>query len=87
MAGEMKRNFSAVLRADIDDRRFEFAVRDGRPNIPHGPPAVTLTASAADLIAARLGSTASQRKAALGRLKFDGDRKAVDTFRKVFRLS
>ena len=77
----------ATYRVDIDDRSFELSVRDGRPNIPHCPPAVTITAGAADLIAARLGTTAAQRKAALGRLKFDGDREAVDTFRKVFRLS
>jgi DNA-binding HxlR family transcriptional regulator len=77
----------ASYRVDIDERRFEFAVRDGRPSRPHGPAVVTVTASAADLISSRLGTTASQRKAALGRVKFDGDAKAVSTFKKVFRLS
>ena len=77
----------ATYRVDIDSRRFEFAVRDGRLGVPQGPPAVTVTTAAADLIAARMGSTASQRKAALGRVKFDGDSRAVNTFRKVFRLS
>ena len=77
----------ATYRVEIDDRRFDLAVRDGRPSIPHGPPAVTVTAAAADLIAARMGSTTSQRKAALGRLKFDGDSAAVGTFRRVFQLS
>src|SRR5262249_25136963 len=76
---------AATDRVDVAGRRFDLAVRAGRPNMPHGPPAVMLTASAADLIAARLGATAAQRKAALGRLKFEGDRKSVDTFRKVFR--
>ncbi len=77
----------ATYQVNIDDRRFDFAIRDGRPTIPKGPPAVTLTAAAADLVAARLGKTAPQRKAALGRLKFHGDARAVSTFRKVFRLS
>ena len=77
----------ASYRVDIDDRRFEFAVRDCRLGSPHGSPAVTVTAAAADLIGVRLGSTASQRKAALGRIKFDGDARAVGTFRKAFVLN
>jgi DNA-binding HxlR family transcriptional regulator len=77
---------AATYRVDIDDRRFEFAVRDGGLRAPQGALSVTVTAAAADLIAARLGSTASQRKAAIGRLKFDGDARAVGMFRKVFRL-
>jgi DNA-binding HxlR family transcriptional regulator len=77
----------ATYRVDIDDRRFDFAVRDDRLGVPQGPPAVTMIASADDLITARLGSTPSQRKAALGRLKFDGDSRAVGTFRRVFQLS
>jgi DNA-binding HxlR family transcriptional regulator len=77
----------ATYRVDIDDRRFEFAVREGWLGVPHGAPAVTVTASAADLITSRLGATASQRKAALGRVKFDGDNRAVGVFRKVFRLA
>jgi DNA-binding HxlR family transcriptional regulator len=75
----------ATYRLDVDDRRFEFAVRDGRLGTPNGPPAVTATATAADLITSRLGS-ASQRKAALGRVRFDGDGRPVNTFRKVFGL-
>ena len=77
----------ATYRVDVDGRRFDFAVRDDRLGVPDGPPAVTMTASADDLITARLGSTATQRKAALGRLKFDGDSRAVGTFRRVFQLS
>jgi DNA-binding HxlR family transcriptional regulator len=75
----------ASYRVDIDGRRFDFAVRDNRLGRPSGPPAVTVAAAAADLITGRLGPPAAQRKA-LGRLKFDGDARAVTTFRKVFRL-
>ena len=76
----------ATYRVDIDSRRFEFAVRDGRLGVPQGAPAVTVTTAAADLIAARMGSTPSQRKAGLERLKFDGDSRTVGTFRRVFQL-
>jgi DNA-binding HxlR family transcriptional regulator len=78
---------ATTYRVDIDDRRFEFAVRDGGLRAPQGTPSVTVTAAAADLIGARLGRTASQRRAAIGQLKFDGDARAVGTFRKVFRLT
>jgi hypothetical protein len=50
-------------------------------------PAVTLTATAADLIAARLGATAAERRAALRRCKFDGADADVDVMRAVFQLS
>jgi DNA-binding HxlR family transcriptional regulator len=56
-------------------------------NAVQGPPVVTLTATAADLIAARLGATPAERKAALRRVKFDGDADAVDAMRRVFALS
>ena len=48
---------------------------------------MTVTATAADLITARLGATAAERKAALRRVKFDGDTAEVDTMRRVFALS
>jgi hypothetical protein len=48
---------------------------------------VTVTATAADLVAARLGATAAERKAALRRIKFDGDADAVTAMRHVFALS
>jgi hypothetical protein len=38
-----------------------------------GTPAVTVTATAADLISAGLAPNAAERKAALRRLEFDGD--------------
>jgi hypothetical protein len=48
---------------------------------------VTVTATAADLIAARLGATAAERKAALRRVKFDAERAAVDAMRAAFALA
>jgi hypothetical protein len=36
---------------------------------------------------ARLGATAAERKAALRRVKFDGDAAAIDAMRRVFTLS
>jgi len=77
----------ASYRVEIDDRRFEFAVDSQGLNAVQGPPAVTVTATAADLISARLGAAAAERKAALRRIKFDGDAKAVDEMRRVFGLS
>jgi DNA-binding HxlR family transcriptional regulator len=78
---------NASYRVDIDDRCFEFAVRGHGLTASQGQPAVTVTASAADLIAARMGSTALERKAALRRVKFDGEPAAVDALRTAFRLS
>jgi DNA-binding HxlR family transcriptional regulator len=78
---------NASYRVDIDDRRFEFAVQGERLAAAKGQPAVTVTATAADLISARLGSSAAQRKAALRRVKFDGDADDVDAMRTAFRLS
>jgi hypothetical protein len=53
----------------------------------HGAPAVTVAATAADLITLRLGPSAAERKAALRRVKFDGDRQAIDAMRAAFILS
>jgi DNA-binding HxlR family transcriptional regulator len=83
IAGELK----ASYHVEIDDRRFEFAVDRSGLTATQGPPAVTVTASAADLITARLGSTAAERKAALRRVKFDGPADAVDAMRAAFQLS
>ncbi|MGH3676016.1 MAG: winged helix-turn-helix transcriptional regulator [Mycobacterium sp.] len=80
-------DLEASYRLDIDDRRFEFAVREGNLTAAHGSPTVTVTAAAADLITARRGATAVERKAALKRVRFDGDRAAVDAMRTAFRLS
>ncbi len=71
-------------RVEIDGRRFEFAVAQGHLGAAHGQPAVTITASAADLVTARLGSSEAKRNAALRRVEFDGDRDAVDAVRTMF---
>jgi hypothetical protein len=80
-------DLNATCHVDIDGRRFEFSVRGGHLGPAHGVPAVTVIASAEDLATARLGSTGAKRKAALRRIKFDGDRAAIDTLRSVFSLS
>jgi DNA-binding HxlR family transcriptional regulator len=78
---------SASYRIEIDGRSFEFAVNRGQLQAAQAPVAVTVSATALDMIAARLGETAAQRKSALQRLKFDGDDDAVDAMRRVFQLS
>lgn len=79
--------FDASYRVDIDDRRFEFAVRGPRLAAAQGQPAVTVTTAAADLIMARIASTAAERKAALRGVKFDGQPDAVRAMRAAFHLS
>jgi DNA-binding HxlR family transcriptional regulator len=76
----------ATCRAEIDGRRFEFAVTQGRLAGAHGEPAVTLTATAADLVAARLGSSEANRNAALRRVDFEGDPDTVHAVRQAFSL-
>jgi DNA-binding HxlR family transcriptional regulator len=76
----------ATCRVEIDGRRFEFAVTQGRLAGAHGEPSVTLTASAADLVTARLGASEAKRKAALRRIDFSGDPDAVDAVRRAFSL-
>jgi DNA-binding HxlR family transcriptional regulator len=81
---------AAAVTADycveINGRRFEFAVKQGRLAAAQGKPDVTVTASAADLASARLGATEAKRKAALRRIRFDGAQGAVDTLREAFAL-
>jgi DNA-binding HxlR family transcriptional regulator len=76
----------AAYTIDIDGRRFEFAVRDGELTAAHAPPSVTVTATAADLITARMGATAAKRKAALRRVEFVGTDDAVAGMRGGFGL-
>jgi DNA-binding HxlR family transcriptional regulator len=76
----------ATCRAEIDGRRFEFAITQGRLAGAHGDPSVTLTASAADLVNARLGSSEARRTAALRRIAFDGDPDAVGAVRQAVSL-
>ncbi len=77
----------ATYRIEIDGRRFEFAVTQGHLAGAHGEPLVTVTARAADLVAARLGAGEAKRKAALRRINFDGDQRDVDALRTAFSLS
>jgi DNA-binding HxlR family transcriptional regulator len=76
----------ATYRVEIDGRRFEFAVCQSRLAGARGEPRVTVTASAADLFTARLGSTEAKRKAALRRVDFDGDLGDIDALRTLFSL-
>jgi hypothetical protein len=77
----------ATYRVQIDGRTFDFAVTGGRLAGASHDPDVTLSASAADLVAARLGATAAQRRAALRRCHFDGKADDVDVMRTVLRLT
>jgi DNA-binding HxlR family transcriptional regulator len=78
--------WEGTCRVEIDGRRFEFTVTQGRLAAAHGEPSVILTASAADLVNARLGSSEARRKAALRRISFGGDPDAVDAVRQAFSL-
>ncbi|OJZ66238.1 transcriptional regulator [Mycobacterium paraffinicum] len=75
-----------TCRAEIDGRRFEFAITRGRLTAARGEPSVTLTAGAADLVNARLGPTEAKRKAALRRVNFEGDPQTVSAVRQAFGL-
>jgi DNA-binding HxlR family transcriptional regulator len=75
-----------TVRVEIDGRGFEFAVTQGRLAGAHGQPSVTLKASGADLVTARLGANEVKRKAALRRIDFSGDPEAVDAVRQAFSL-
>lgn len=79
-------NVNTTYRIEIDGRRFEFAVTNGHLASPRGEPGVIVTAAAADLITIRLDGDAATRKSALRRVRFDGDKEAVDTMRDVFSL-
>ena len=76
----------ATCRAEIDGRRFDFAITRGHLAGAHGDPSVTITAGAADLVTARLGSSEAKRKAALRRITVTGDPAAVDAVRPAFSL-
>ena len=78
---------SASYRVEIDGRRFEFAATREGLSAAQDAPAVTVTATAADLITARLGGSAAERKAALRRCTFDGDDAAVQAMRSAFQLA
>ena len=77
----------ATYRVQIEGRSFDFAVTGGRLAAARHQPDVTLSASASDLVTTRLGSTATQRLAALRRLRFHGKHDDVNTMRTVLRLT
>ena len=77
---------TGTYRVEIDGRYFEFAMDQGRLAAAHGKPEVTVTASAADLATARLGSTEAKRNTALRHITFEGDHDAVETLREAFSL-
>jgi DNA-binding HxlR family transcriptional regulator len=80
-------NLNASYRIHIDERRFEFAVRDRNLAAAQTDPAVTVTATASDLIGARVGATAAERKAALRRVNFEGDPDDIEAMRTAFLLT
>lgn len=80
-------NASVSYRVDIDGRRFGFAVTREGLTAAMDPPAVTVTATAADLITARLGGTTAERRSALRRCTFEGSASAVVAMRKAFGLA
>jgi DNA-binding HxlR family transcriptional regulator len=77
---------TAVYCVEIDGRRFEFGIDQGRMAAAHGRPDVVVTASAVDLATARLGSTDAKRKTALRQIAFEGDHDAVEALREAFSL-
>jgi DNA-binding HxlR family transcriptional regulator len=77
---------NATYRAEIDGRRFDFAITEGRLAGAHGEPLVTVTAAAADLVATRLGASEAKRKSAMRRINFDGDQREADALRDAFSL-
>lgn len=80
-------DLDATYRIDIDGRLFDFAVDGAGLAAAHEPPTVTVAATAADLLTARLGATATRRKAALKRVRFHGGRDAIDAMRGAFQLA
>ncbi len=76
----------ATYRIEIDGRRFEFTITQGRLAGARGEPLVTVTATAADLVAARLESTEAKRRAALRRVNFEGNQVDIDALRAAFSL-
>ena len=77
----------ATYRVQIDGRSFDFAVTAGRLAGAQREPDVILSASASDLVTARLGATGTQRLTALRRLRFQGSHDDIDTMRTALRLT
>jgi DNA-binding HxlR family transcriptional regulator len=77
----------ASYRVEVDGRTFEFSIDAGELAAGRNAPAVTVEATAADLITARLAPTAARRNAAIRRMRFDGAGDAVAELRQAFQLS
>ena len=77
---------SGSYSVEIDGRRFDFGATRKGLTAAAGPPGVVVTATAADLITARLGATAAERKAALRRCSFKGAASEVSAMRAAFDL-
>jgi DNA-binding HxlR family transcriptional regulator len=75
------------VAAEIDGRRFEFSVSGRSLGPAEGPPTVTMTARAADLVAARLAVTPADRGHALRAVTFTGPADSVDQVRRAFHLT
>ena len=54
---------------------------------PRSQPDASVSATAGDVITSRVGSTPAERKAALKRLKFDGEAGDINTMRSAFQLT
>jgi hypothetical protein len=77
----------ASYRIKVDGRTFDFSVDRGELAAGRDPLAVTVEATATDLMAARLAPTAARRKAAIRRIRFDGAADAVAELQQAFQLS
>jgi DNA-binding HxlR family transcriptional regulator len=74
------------VSVDVDDRRFEFAVSGQALTAADRPPTITVSARAADLVAARTATTPADREHALRPVTFTGPGDAVNALRRAFHL-
>jgi DNA-binding HxlR family transcriptional regulator len=77
----------ASYRVKVDGRTFDFSVDRGELAAGHDPLAVTVEATATDLMTARLAPTAARRNAAIRRIRFDGAADAVAELQQAFQLT
>jgi DNA-binding HxlR family transcriptional regulator len=80
-------DISASYRVRVDARTFDFSVDRGELAAGRDPIAVTVEATATDLMTARLAPTPARRKAAIRRIRFDGADDAVAELQHAFQLS
>jgi hypothetical protein len=70
----------------VDERIFEFAVRDGRLAAAGGEPQARLSASAKDLVQLRLATDPKAAARIASRLEMEGSERAQARFRASFAL-